>query len=470
MVQKRTAWVLKLAACCLPVLLCSACAWKDVCRVRSVTYNGWSCTELTNGRVDVVVAPQLGGRIVQLRLGNFEYLWVNKDLAGKVVNPRAGRPGKSIQWANYGGDKLWPAPQGWSGSDEWPGPPDPIDKGGRTDSGPFQLEVLSSGSSEAAVRMTGPDDLYAGIRFIREIRLRPHSTTVELKSTMVNVVGRPVRWGIWQVTQHDALVEDLGTWSNKNPDLQAWAPINPRSKYPRGYRVLFGPEENPQFQVNEVQLEGNPRKIFRLSYQHRVGKVGLDTSLGWLAVTHRKSSHLFAHTFPAKSDLQHPDGASVEFWASGPGWIQLGDQPLELKESEPWLIESEVLSPYAELGPGQSYSQTSKIHLARGRGPVVEVTGATAVLKPLRQVEGGILAGRIAVFHNGKLEFKSLTAENESPIFLGLVEAGEVIDLGENPWARRMGKSKAGTSVAVLQLVTPDGKTLASLPIGNPGD
>ena len=31
---------------------------------------------------------------------------------------------------NWGGDKVWLAPQGWENEDQWPGPPDPVLDGG----------------------------------------------------------------------------------------------------------------------------------------------------------------------------------------------------------------------------------------------------------------------------------------------------------------------------------------------------
>jgi len=433
-------------------------------RISSVTYNGWHCLELSNGRVDVVVAPQLGGRIVQLRLGGFEYLWVNRNLEGKVVRYGPDDRGTQIEWANYGGDKLWPAPQGWSGPQEWPGPPDPIEKGGRTDSGPFQVEILQEGPDGAAIRLTGPDDLYAGIRFSREIRLPPDCTTVNVKSTMVNVVDHPVRWGIWQVTQHAAGGIDVARGVT---DLGAWVPIHSKSRYPGGYRVLYGAKDNPQFQVGEYPHEGATRKIFRISYGHQVGKVGLDSNAGWLAVTHETSGHLFAHTFPAKPDAQYPDDASVEFWTSGPGWIRLGGRNRKLPETEPWLMESEILSPFARLGPGESYSFESAIHLSRFEGPVLNVTGFVAILKPVLQLEGGILTGRFAVFHDGTLEVKGLSAEEE-PVVLGSVDAGEVVDLEDSSWAGEIRSSRdliVRAGVAAIQLISPDGQMLDGIPI-----
>ncbi len=81
-------------------------------------YNGWKALRLANGIVELFIVPALGGRIVQLRLGPHEFFYVNPRHRGRVYGPeenchRAG-------WKNYGGSKVWPAPQGWESDEQWP--------------------------------------------------------------------------------------------------------------------------------------------------------------------------------------------------------------------------------------------------------------------------------------------------------------------------------------------------------------
>ena len=443
---------------------------KGSCRTSQVTCNGWQCLDLTNGRVHVVVAPELGGRIIQLRLDGFEYLWVNHLLAGQVRTPGGKDAGAKsgdkpaaadlTAWANYGGDKLWPAPQGWSGPEEWPGPPDPFEKGGRTDGGPFEVQEIAAGPDEVALRLTGPRDLYAGIRFIREIRVIAGSTTVALRSTMENISAKPVRWGIWQVTQHaGAPVALPGASGPARSDLMAWAPVNPRSRFPAGYRILFGPEDNSQYALATPAKEG-PR-LFRIAYNHKVGKAALDCAAGWLAVTHEASGHLFAQTFPAEVGREHPDGASVEFWTSGTGRIQTGATVLDLKETEPWLVESEVLSPFVRLEPGQSTTFVSSIHLAHGSGPVIAVTDSTVVMEPLVLGKEG-LVGKVAFFRDGVLRLEGIPGLEGPAAVLGLVEAGGLLDFGKLHWTPPQG---AALKTPAINVAAPDGNPLDRLPI-----
>ena len=85
-------------------------------KLEKTQFNGWNVYRLTNGLVTLYIAPELGGRAIQLELGDQGCFFVNADLAGKVLpaeqnNTKAG-------WANYGGDKVWPAPEGWMNDNE----------------------------------------------------------------------------------------------------------------------------------------------------------------------------------------------------------------------------------------------------------------------------------------------------------------------------------------------------------------
>ena len=65
-------------------------------------------------------------------LGDYSYLFVDPELAGKLFTAAENQGhGELADWKNYGGAKTWPAPQGWDGHDQWPGPPDAILDTGR---------------------------------------------------------------------------------------------------------------------------------------------------------------------------------------------------------------------------------------------------------------------------------------------------------------------------------------------------
>ena len=87
---------------------------------------------LKNEFIEVAIAPELGGRIMEFSLSGRNFLFENPLLKGaENVQPTSAWDGK---WLNYGGEKIWPAPQGWGDPErEWGGPPDPFIDGGRFD-------------------------------------------------------------------------------------------------------------------------------------------------------------------------------------------------------------------------------------------------------------------------------------------------------------------------------------------------
>ena len=311
-------------------------AVKDQCR-------GWSSTALRNGLVKVQVVPEIGGRIMQFSLGDAEFLWVNPSLAGKTPPPSGLGPDKS--WLNYGGDKLWPAPQGWDNDQQWPGPPDAV-----LDGQPYRSQVSKDGQG-VAVRLESGKDLRSGIQFARTIRLFDGTTRVAFEATMTNIDAKPRRWGIWSHTQLDGAAGQ----GVPNTKLIAYCPINPASHFPKGYRVIFGAADNPSFQ-RDAQGE-----TMRVQYQYQVGKIGLDSHAGWVATVDGTKGAVFVQRFVFEPKQEYPDGSSVEFWHNGRGSFRAWGKDNVMKDDpkeNPCVFESELISPFARLQPG------AELHLA----------------------------------------------------------------------------------------------------------
>ena len=360
--------------------------------VRPLTYKGWKAQVLENDLVRLYVVPEIGGRVIQYALGEKEFFWVNPALTGKTP-PKTGLDPDG-GWLNYGGDKLWPAPQGWENDRQWPGPPDAV-----LDGQPYRAEVEPE---SASIRLTSRDDPRSGIRFSRRIRLDPRSTRVSVEATMTNVDDKPRRWGIWTITQIDA---GLPGGDDHNRLLRVWCPINPRSRFDGGYRVMFGEKDNPSFQVDDE------RGLVSVSYRYLVGKIGLDSDAGWVATVDGRRGDVFVQRFKFEPEREYPDGSSVEVWHNGLGRIFAYDEWMEMADSRaenPYMLESELLSPFARLQPGESYTWSYDWYCCRigGDFPVVDCSEAGVVSEPLtcRQGADGVrLRGRFGVFHSGRL-------------------------------------------------------------------
>lgn len=404
---------------------------------RPSTYKGWRAYVLENDLVQLHVVPDIGGRVIQYALGEKEFFWINPALLGRT-SPKTGLDPDG-GWLNYGGDKLWPAPQGWDNDQQWPGPPDAV-----LDGQPYRAET---DLDPVGVRLTSRDDRRSGIRFSRRIRLYPRSTRVLVEATMTNIDDKPRRWGIWAHTQLDA---GLPGSDDYNRLMRAWCPINPRSHFDRGYRVIFGEKDNPSFEADAK------RGLMKASYHYKVGKIGLDSHAGWVATVDGREGDVFVQRFKFEPDEAYPDGSSVEFWHNGVGrirayndWIDMSDNA----DENPYVFESEVLSPFARLQPGESYTWTYDWYACRigGDFPVVDCSEAGVVSEPLecRWDGGGVrLRGRFGVFHLGRLVLEAYNEKAE-------VLATKILDSNATPLKpvvldRALELPPAASSVAVV--------------------
>jgi len=279
---------------------------------------------------------------------------VNPRLAGQLPQPDGLAADGT--WFNVGGDKLWPAPQGWDNDQQWPGPPDAV-----LDGQPYALEQVRPRRGETAIRLTSRKDPRSGIRFTRVIRIFDHSTRVSFEATMTNVDTKRRRWGMWAHTQFDGATAD---GSGHNSLMQAWCPLNPESRFPRGYSVIFGESDNPSFQPDPE------RGLMRVQYQYGVGKIGLDSNAGWSATVDGESGAVFVQRFAFEPKKDYPDGASVEFCLNGAGQIHAYNRDMVMPADpaeNPYVFESEVLSPYAGYQPG-ARMYVSHRHMAKWGG------------------------------------------------------------------------------------------------------
>jgi len=127
-----------------------------------------------------------------------------------------------------------------------------------------------------------------------------------------------------------------------------------------------------------------------------------------VATVNGASGAVFVQRFVFEPDKEYPDGASVEFWHNGVGRIHAYNKDLVLAAKpmeNPFVFESEVLSPFARLVPGESYTWRYDWFAANigGDFPVVGCNDAGVIAEPLQAThrgDGWRLTGRFGVFAN----------------------------------------------------------------------
>ena len=329
--------------------------------VEQTSFHGWDGVHLRNGLIDAVCVPEIGGRLMQFSLGPQNYLFMNPDLLGKRFSfeEHAG-DGELVNWKNYGGAKTWPAPQGWDGEGQWPGPPDPV-----LDSGHYESETKADESS-ASLLMTSPPDARSGLRIRRMITLEGESSRLHLDLSFENISDRAIHWSIWDVAQLACVTAD-GTL---NDDCWLYIPTDPDRERP--YDIMFG-DDNPQYQLDSES------GLLAVQYRGIVGKIGAHSPAGWIAFADRRTGFVLCMQFPYQPDAEYPDnGATVECWTESPG----APSPIPIR-SPGYILEAEVLSPLLTLQPGKSASHRVAWSAAYCPAPIVAVTDTGCVHQSL---------------------------------------------------------------------------------------
>jgi len=358
------------------------------CRIESTDYKGWHAQQMSNRWVQLTIVPQNGGRLMQVVFGGHPYLFVNPKYAGKYFAPDPSR------WFNYGGDKLWPLPEGNDDEQHWAGGSDVLDDGAYT------FRKVSEGPA-CEIELTGPADPRTAIQFRRTIRLDSDSPRIHFHASMTNTSRHTVEWSMQSVSQYDTA--DSGDPSGMNHDFRTFAPANPASGYLNGYHVRFGPAENPAASVREDGL-------FSVHYVHMAAELWLDSTAGWLAVVDGSSRYGMIERFRFEPARTYPGKASIIFWTNGPEVKVNADGEASMSsggDGSPYYLEAEINSPLCQLRAGESCDLETEWFPTRTGNEFHGVTEAGIVVHPLRatRLENGKirLSGSFGVFFAGRL-------------------------------------------------------------------
>jgi hypothetical protein len=287
------------------------------CAVTRCAYHGWTdAVRLSNGLVEVVVVPSIG-RVMQFRFDGEDDgpFWENPALAGRTAAPAAG------EWANYGGDKIWPSPQAsWPEviARAWPPPAD-------FDGLPMKAETTGS-----SVTLISAVDSAFGVQTRRRIELSPGRPVITITTTFEKVAGHPVEIGVWVITQV------------KDPVAIFALPADFAGR--GGAYVRLSDEAPPDLKLEPdwISLTRDPAK------NHKIGlRSGMLLWVGRTAMLRIDSALTPGGKYP-------DGGSSAEIYTNA--------DPLA-------YVELEMLGPLAQLKVGDKIEQVATYTLARRTGP-----------------------------------------------------------------------------------------------------
>jgi hypothetical protein len=381
-------WEICLPSCNARALTANA----KPCKIEATTFDGWKAEQITNQWVTVTIVPQLGGRVMQVTLGGHPYLFVNSRFKGQYFPPsEASAKGR---WINYGGDKIWPLPEGTQDEQHWPGP-----ISDNLDDGEYAFKIVSQGA-QCTAELAGPPDDRTGLQYSRQISLTSDSPEISFRSVMKNTSAHPIQWSMQTVSQYDTA--DAKNAASYNHDFWAFTPINEHSAYAGYYQVRSGLSNDPSFSVKD--------SVFTLHWIDLQSEVWIDSPGDWVAVVDGAAQYAMIERFSYQKGAEYPGDASVIFYKNGvpPERKKAANSQSTPVDPDEVLLymEAELNSPLVRLAPGSIYTMETNWFPVRATRNFKTVTDAGIVCEPLQAVAkqtGVQLSGSFGVFFSGKL-------------------------------------------------------------------
>jgi hypothetical protein len=382
---------------------------------------------------------------MQVEFNGHPYLFTNPRFRGKYISPDEARGG----WINYGGDKIWPMPEGSDDENHW------VIQSTAIDDLPYRFETLSEGK-ECRVRLTGQADTITGMRIVRTVTLSAQSPEIHFHAVMENATAHPITWSIQSVSQYD--LSNPVKPGDFNHDFWAYTPRNPASSFPDGMHVRYGLAHDPAF-----SFDGD---LFRLHWTWFGNEVWLDSTAGWVAIVDKASRYGMVETFHVKRDAEYPGKTSVIFYQNGPSvnFDEKGIPSITGADSskDAYYMEAEINSPMVTLQPGESYAFDTEWHPVAIDAQPKELSEPGLVVEGLKAtIDAGKLQmeGNFSVFVPGKLV---AVLFNQNGVIIGRHDL-QAVDPAKIAKLDASLPADPGAVRVSLKLIDNDGKDRGSL-------
>ena len=278
----------------------------------NIQYMGWpNCIRLYNSEVEVVVATDIGLRILRFGyIGKQNIFYLSPDEKGKIGGD---------QWRIYGGHRLWHAPEA-------------IPRSYSPDNAP-----VSYSSDSQTLKITQPEEPGTGIIKEIEISLSPDKNQLKVVHRLINQNLWPVKLSAWALSVmgeggeavipqepfgegDDFLlpVRSMALWSYTNMNDPRWI---------WGKRFIRA-RQDPRLKSEQ--------------------KIGVLNKQGWVA--YNLGEDMLIKFFAFDPDAEYPDFQS--------------NQEIYINEK---FLEVETLGPYQQMEPGGRTEHVEYWFLTKGK-------------------------------------------------------------------------------------------------------
>jgi hypothetical protein len=375
---------------------------------------GWQCLVVENSYIQLVIVPELGGRVLYYGMPEDEYMWINPDQLGKTYDPDVNVNGPWGSSSGYGGYKVWPAPQ-----DKWNWPPPPhLAWGPYT----YTTEVATADSVVIYLRSQVETSLTPGLQMARRYKVYRNSTRVKVEQIL-----------IWDVTQATVRHEGESDYAS----FSTYFPASLNTLNGKGNGTFSAVDEN----ITKYQfVSGKSGKMFSFLSQ------------GWMTFVDERDEQSYTKIFEIfpENNNYPDDNSNFEIYSSGGNYIEL-----------------EVLSPIESIGgAGDSISFGEYWYAAKVNGSIKGANHAGIIREKLNfDKSSGTLSGEFGIFNNGSLRtvYYDKDIHEVGSMEATLVNATEkytvstVISLPENAAEIRiLAFDSEGSPIGILDAVSTD--------------
>lgn len=290
--------------------------------LREDAYKGWDSWHISHGPLELVLVPQVGGRLMGLRWRGHEMLFTDPALEGQVEdvdgNDDLAARKRELGFPLWGGDKTWLAPQ-----DRWSGGVPFLD----LDSGPYELAIEQNRPDAVRLRMTSRVCRETGVQISRTVHVTAGHRGWTVVHRVINSSSAAVEWAPWGVSM---LLRPA----------RVYLPRTARSPYPDGVKT-FEDEGEAAAARTRVLSELDALAVIDCRDETEF-KYGVDPGEGWMLGVSEVPGPGFVgylKQVPAYADRAYGHGCLSEVYNS---------------HRFPYL-ELEVHGPLARLLPGESF-------------------------------------------------------------------------------------------------------------------